>query len=137
MLLIAKLSRIPVSMLYLNAEPLCYCVARSRSYLKFFSISILWPDFHCRGQQPLCVSIPMQMQPPAQPSPLISLTVQSQVQRCLALTLRLKHWLHSLRDTRSGAAISAPSQLQNFLPISAQSLVCSRDVEERCKYAIQ
>ena len=134
MLLIAKLSRIPVSMLYLNAEPLCYCVARSRSYLKFFSISILCPYFHCRGQEPLCVSIPMQMQQPAQP--VISLTVQSQVQRCLALTLRLKHWLHSLRDMRSGAAISALSQLQNFLPLSAQSLVCSRD-EERCKYAIQ
>ena len=70
LLLIAKLSRIPVSMLYLNAEPLCYCVARSRSYLKFFSISILCPYFHCRGQEPLCVSIPMQMQPPAQPSDL-------------------------------------------------------------------
>ena len=44
----------------------------------------------------------------------------------------------SVGDMGSGAAISALSQWQwqTFLPLSAQSLVCSRD-EERCKYAIQ
>ena len=79
----------------------------------------------------------------AAPSPALwsrsVLTVQSQVQCCLALTLRFKHWLQSIAgDMRSGAAISALSQWQTFLllPLSDQSLVCYID-EVRCKYPIQ
>ena len=76
----------------------------------------------CPGQQ-------AQMQPPlscwaslsaAQPSDL--LTVQSQVQCCLALTLRHKHWLHA-SEIHSGCITLITLSWQSILAFSLPSPV--------------
>ena len=116
-----------MSTLYLRAQPLCYRVSPDQGPILSFSQSqFSGPIFTAEGKSwELRAIMREHSHADAAPSPALwsrsVLTVQSQVQCCLALTLRFKHWLQSIAgDMRSGAAISALSQWQNFL-----SSICS------------
>ena len=107
------------------------CVAWSRSPQIF---SIFPTYFRSRGSHHYACAFPCpgqqaQMQPPlscwaslsaAQPSDL--LTVQSQVQCCLALTLRHKHWLHA-SEIHSGCITLITLSWQSILALSLPSPV--------------
>lgn len=107
-------------MLYLNPKLLCYCVSRPRSYLNFFSIPILCPYFHGRGQEPLCVSIPMQMQRPAQPSDLAHSSKPSSTLSRLDIKTQTLASQPQRYEVWCSNQCTALSQLQNFF-----TFICS------------